>query len=54
MLALRQAFFSGPGLGHVGLGLGLDLGLGRPGLDNITAEIQAQRTASTEHGSSAV
>jgi hypothetical protein len=44
---------AGLGLGLGTVGLGLDLGLGRPGLDNITAEIQARRTASTEHGSSA-
>jgi hypothetical protein len=45
----------GLGLG-IGLGtvdLGFDLGLGRLGLDNISAEIQVRRIASTEHGSSA-
>jgi hypothetical protein len=56
---LSRPFFGGLGLGRAGLGLGLSLGtvglglglgLGRPDLDNITAEIQARRTASTKHG----
>jgi hypothetical protein len=54
---LPRLKFSDLGLGQVCLGLGLgtvslglDLGLGRPGPDDMAAEIQARRTASTEHG----